>query len=771
MSEIFSAIRLKDRVIIAVLMSAYALLLVGVAGAATVAGLQSHVHDYSFSLNKIEDGEFEIVGTCQVDSCKDAVKTWSINNEDEYVTSVKINPTCVAEGKIIYSFTPADSYFGNKTYTYTESIPALGDLGHKYDCQITTENGVTTVTGHCVAEGCDAPELVITNATDLKIESTVSGTCISPKEETYTYTADGVNGSFVAVLDKESDKHVLNGRPASDYEIAPGVYMYGTNGITSISGMELTTCGQKTIGVFQCEGCGATVSALVGLPDHKYVQDVTTMKQPTKVEEGYVYVKCSNSGCTDTKKVNMPKIGDSSVTLTSVSIDEANLVQTWKYSYYYEKYDVTVYFEYETDWRHDHVFVHDPSLTEVPSLTRTGKAIVKCSVEGCSELKQIVLPKVQVGSNPENGDNSIYTISTNTEQQAKTVIYTYTSEIYGFTETLEIVIGQRLSHAYNYYLEPYGNGFVVIGKCDQPECQRPEYIKEENVIPVYTNTSTCQTFGEEIWSHPTDSNVKPFVIPSFDLVGHNMQFGEDNVIKQPTTSEPGKAAIKCANAGCDVECEFDLPKVVLGAEGNSVVIGVGDGIQIVGYSYIYVDGDIRVTVDLVLVIEEAHVHSFTYELVPMEDGEIGKFDFIGTCSSYEICGGKVVTHDVTAKLIEDNSTCTGGIKQSWAYIFNNEIYYCYLNIMIPDGHHMDFDIKAPTTIRPTLTEKGSLEIFCTKCGERQTIDLPVLVPGVNATISDQTDKQITYKYEYFYEYNEFDPDGHFTVELLVEVFK
>ena len=766
MSEIFGAIRLKDRIIIVTIMLAYALLLAGTAGAVTMASLSNHIHDYgNYYIERGEDGQFDYVGVCSKPNCDQPKYVRDIL---EGVTSkITTEPTCTEEGVVTYTFV-----YQGKSYTSTESVPSTG---HRFECEITTENGVSNVKGHCTAKDC-SEELSIVGVTDLALESTTPGTCVSSKEDKYTYTLDGVTGSFVAVSESDEENHILNGRPISEFMASNGVVIYGTEGVTIPDGVQLSGCGQKTLGAYTCEGCNEAVPTFVGLPEHNYLPVDGTLKPADFDVTGQVNVKCNNKGCASIGRVNLPKAGDASVTLTIISIDEENEKQTWKYSYYSEKYNVTIEYEFVSDWVHDHVFVHDSTLTTPPTLTANGVAVVKCSVDGCNEAKQVVLPKVQIqiGQFPKEGDNAVYINEFATEQKAQTVRYTYTSTIYGFTEVIEIETQKPLDHNYSYYLELAGdNYFVVKAICKQPECQNPEYVKEENVKPNYVNTSTCTQFGEQIWSHPTDESVKPLIIPSFELMGHDIRCGNDDIVEKPGTTKTGLAIAKCVNHGCTEKLEITLPKVVFGEDGNTTVLGIDNdlGIQIILYSYTHKEGDLEIPVYLETVLEEPHVHEHKYELVPMEGGDIGKFDFVGTCYAYSVCGERTVEKDVAAKLIADNSTCTGGIKQSWAYTRDGVMYYCNLDIDIPDGHHMDFDIKASTTIRPTLTEKGSLEIFCTKCGERQTIDLPVLVPGVNATLSEETDKQISYLYKYFYVYNEFDPDGHFTVELLVEIIK
>ena len=743
MSEIISAIRLKDRIIIAAIMSAYALLLVGTAGAATFAGLNNHIHDYSYHLEKGDDGDFDLVGLCTKSGCKDP------RHEVPVLSGVRervaTKPTCDTDGQRVYSLTldkETAKYYGQETFTYTEVIPASG---HKYFCEITTVDGVSTVVGSCYGENCSAPTLTISGATELKLESSAEGTCISPREEQYSYILDGVSGSFVAVFEKESTNHVLNGRPVSDYEIAPGVYDYGTYGIIPTDDAPtLSSCGQKTSGYYICEGCNTIVPAIIGLPDHEYVIDESAFDKATFDAEGHVTVKCTNKvkgkSCTDTKKVTLPKADESNVTL--IATDDVNKIQTWKYSYHSDKYDITVEYEFTAELKHEHQFVHDPSRTTLPSLDAPGKAIVVCQLDDCGEIRQIVLPKVQIGVDTEAGDNATLIIPEATELQARKVRYTYTSEIYGFTEVLEITVGKPLSHAYVYTLEPNNNeGFNLIGRCNQPECLRPEYIDEENVQTTYTNTSTCNSFGIQIWSYTKNGKTYTFELPSFELMGHDMLCGRSNITKLPGFNNEGTAVVKCANDGCNESCEIVLPKVT-----NSDVVGIDNlnGTQIIYYYYTTEVNGVEVQVDMEFIIEEAHNHVYAYELEPKD----GKFDFVGKCTSLA-CDNEVREKDVKAVLVKDTVSCTDPGYQTWSYVKDSVVYNCNIINFEAEGHFMDYDPDASTTKNPTFDSAGSIVIYCNRCDtQTRVVVLPKVVEGVNATFSSEAEFQRSYDYFY-----------------------
>ena len=68
MSEILSAIRLKDKLTIAGAMAAVAAILAILVGVLTFCSADRHKHNYDFSLQMEEDGSFSLVGLCNVDN-------------------------------------------------------------------------------------------------------------------------------------------------------------------------------------------------------------------------------------------------------------------------------------------------------------------------------------------------------------------------------------------------------------------------------------------------------------------------------------------------------------------------------------------------------------------------------------------------------------------------------------------------------------------------------------------------------------------------------
>lgn len=753
MNETVGSLRLKDRIIIAVIMSIFALLLAGGAGAVAIATADSpgyvdrHAHTYVRHLEKTPEGDFRLVGVCQNPRCTDPNESWPIiSGVSKKVTK---KATCHSAGEKVYTFIYQFEGEEVKTYTLKEVVEPIP---HNYvgTPASDSEDGKYNIT--CNIEGCKAPAFSSDDITDVVYKSSDPATCTAGRKDYYSFTMNGQSYTFVTYVAVEAGEHVLNGKVVSEYEIAPGVFKYGTEGVFVVDNIPLVSCGQKTAAYYICHECNKTVGAVVGTAPHtvNFTADCLT-KLPTFEQSGEAMIPCENEGCDHQTKVSLPKAVEGENTV-SVSVDEENKIQTWKYSYDFE--GVAIEFEFTTEWEHDHVFEYDPSKTQAPTIYRDGSFIVKCTL--CDKEKMHSLPKINEGVNA-------VLLNEATEAKGKTYKYTYVSDTYGFTEELEIAVSDPLSHAYKYELIFYGDGFAMSGTCSQPECKEPEIITDIGLTPEHKYVSpTCSAPGYESWSYTKDGQTSTI---RFDLPPDNSYHAfvpVESKTVYPTFEANGSTVLKCSGATCGVEtAKITLPKL-----GEDVSVNPDN--RVVTYIFTYMHGGKEYVGILEYPLSEEHTHFYSYELIPME-GTIGKFDLVGICG-YPLCGDSVVENDVPATLVQDNSTCTGGIKQIWSYDKNGKTYLCNLDIVIPDGHKMAFDPDAPTTIKPTLTETGSLEIFCTKnnCDETIKVELPVIVEGVNAT-RIETEFEIAYEYEYEYVYNPnaFDGDGTVIIRLII----
>ena len=774
MNEITSVIRLKERIIIAILLSAFALLIAVSAGVVAVltkdntpdSGINGgdlgnndtgsedsdptddHTHTYEYQMVKNDEGGFDFIGNCTVASCKNPGAAWHI--ESGIIEQIKVQPTCLSLGEKVYSFT---SPFDQKTYTYTEEMPyAPHNLVGVVD---STDASVINVS--CATEGCDVT--MTASVSSLVSAGSDPATC-GQQREYYSYTADGETVTVSIYKEVDEYDHILNGTLSSEFYIYDGVYAYGTEGIVTTN--PLVGCGQKTAGSFICEGCGQAVGVIVGTVPHNYDYSALVItKQPDFSQTGEAKVSCTNEDCTHEAKIALPKAVEGDNT-TLVVTDEENKKQVWTYIYTPDNYEYTFEFQFETPWEHDHIYVYDESQTKNPTLLRDGEFIVKCTL--CGVEKKHTLPKINEGVNANP-------ISNATEQKPKTYEYFYESQTYGFTLVLEIEVGEKLSHSYVYELVPYQGGFALAGHCQNEflGCTEIDIITKVGLVPEKEYTApTCSQWGEETWFYIDENGVRyelSFPIPPETGI-HSFVCDLSNTI-YPTFENNGSAILKCSGEGCDVKTEMiTLPKAVLGSNAT-----LNEETRMITYTFKLTYDGMEFTASVEYPLTEEHTHHYTFELVPMENADIGKFDFVGTCT-YPLCTSKITESNVNATLVEDNSGCTTGIKQLWSYEKNGETYYCNLDIWVPDGHHMDYVPNSPTTVNPTLTESGSIEIHCTKCSETYILELPSINdPAVIVESTRETERQISYSYIYHYVYNEFDPDGFLDIDLIIVVSK
>ena len=86
------------------------------------------------------------------------------------------------------------------------------------------------------------------------------------------------------------------------------------------------------------------------------------------------------------------------------------------------------------------------------------------------------------------------------------------------------------SHAYQYCLITYGDGFALEGHCSADKCDYPTVIVDEGLIPEYEYTEpTCVSIGSSTWSYKKDGKVYTLqvVLPS---VSDNHTYDDESCI-------------------------------------------------------------------------------------------------------------------------------------------------------------------------------------------------------------------------------------------------
>ena len=293
MSEIFGAVKLKNKVAIASIMAVFAVALIASVGILNFVTTDTHTHLYDYTLNKAEDGSFYLLGVCQVDNCETPY------NVVQDVAGVKLllaeSPTCKTEGKRVYSYSK-----DGKTLQYVEKIATTP---HTYDVELKNQGETAYIIGKCTVDGCDG-SLFASNVEDFKLASTVPGTCFSLRQDTYTYTMNGNSYSFVTLVE-EYVPHKLNGVDVDSFKNANGNYVFGTPGIKTSKAL---ACGEVADGHYICDECKQVKGIKVEREGHKFLYDDTKVTHPTVDSDGLVTLVCHNTECDQVVNITLPKI-------------------------------------------------------------------------------------------------------------------------------------------------------------------------------------------------------------------------------------------------------------------------------------------------------------------------------------------------------------------------------------------------------------------------------------------------------------------------------
>ncbi len=497
MSEIFGAIKLKNKITIASSMLVLAVLLTTVIGVLTYVTTDRHTHIYDYTLERAEDGSFSLSGVCSVDNCESPF--FSKKNLEGVRLLTAESPTCSKEGNRVYTYT-----HNGATVKYIEKLPMTA---HSYEFDIVNKNGVTCLDGKCTAEGCENPDVFVSNVEELKLVSTIPGTCFSPREDTYSYVVNGEEHTFVTLVE-ENIPHTLNGVSAESLMDADGNYPVGTAGVR-LSKNEPIACGTTADGYYICEVCKQVEVVKVVRGPHEFLYDETKLTAPDVDKDGSAVLHCHNTECTETVEVVLPKV---EVGTTAFVVSPATELhpQVLKYSFTSTEYGFSFEKEYQVGEKlsHDYkyklepnkeisgqfdlvgvcsqpecqnpelrtedvpaVFVRDTSTCQIPgyvtwsydyngetlyftapslktsdhsytydeeraihpSLTKAGLIELFCSTGGCDHSVVVELPKVVVG------ENAIYVSETDIGEVYE---YSYKTD-YGCTVVLNVIIYKK----------------------------------------------------------------------------------------------------------------------------------------------------------------------------------------------------------------------------------------------------------------------------------------------------------------------------------------
>ena len=511
MSEILNSVRLKNKITIISILGAFAVVLaviIGILGHVT-ADRHTHIFDYKLELN--EDGSFSLVGLCTVENCE---SPYFLEENLEGVTLLSaISPTCSSEGNRVYTYTRGDI-----TLKYTEN---LEKSAHLYDYELVTNGGIVYVNGKCRAQGCTEPYLFINNITEIKLMSVVEGTCFSPRQETFSFIAEGRSGTFVTLVD-EDIPHTLNGLPCDEFTDRSGNFLVDTPGVKLLKN-EPIPCGGFADGYYVCEVCKQVEIVRVMRPEHEFVYSEENMTPPSVENStgGRVILTCKNSECTETAEEGLPAVvvGDTAYVVREATELHPQLV---RYSYVSIFYDFKVEIDYEIGDRlsHNYVYVLEPSK----SGSGGGVDVVgRCGQPECQtpEIREENVPATRVN-----------------------------------TSTC-VTLGQEIwTYEYNGQLLP---------PLSVPSSSYAEHSYNEGIV---TTPPGCVTKGEITYTC-TVNGCGDFYTEGVSELGHKYEYTAAGA-EYPTDKHTGLVVLSCK--GCEDEILYDLPKVVFGDGGNSEIL-------------------------------------------------------------------------------------------------------------------------------------------------------------------------------------------------------
>lgn len=488
MSEILRAIKLKDKLTIAGVMAAVAVILATVVGLLTYFTADRHTHVYDYTLRVEEDGSFTLVGLCTVENCEKPYYNQT-NLEGVKVISAT-SPTCVREGNRVYTYTK-----DGVTIKYTEILPVAD---HRYTYDLVPNPGTDNVhiNGKCEVEGCTDPYVFIYNVQDLTLVETVEATCFSPRKETYAYVSNGVTHTFTTLVG-ETTSHTLNGMLASQFQNADESFTYGTPGIKLLS-TTVPGCGEVSQGYYQCEVCKSAVGVYVSQPAHKFVYNESDLVPPTFEETGLATLKCSNNGCQELVEYVVPRIVKDVNTKQESPATELHR-EVIVYEHESLEYGFTVTFKIEIGELLNHAYEYtlepnkvDPALMDL---------ICTCHQPDCQT------PEVRV----ENVETT--KVNTSTCTKLGTITWTH---VLSNGEKVELTVFSPVYASHSYavvegsVIDPtFDNNGSAKLYCTNPECNHtasvelPKVVIGENAKPYSDDVK----FTVYEYTYVTDKNV------------------------------------------------------------------------------------------------------------------------------------------------------------------------------------------------------------------------------------------------------------------------
>ena len=442
---------------------------------------------------------------------------------------------------------------------------------HIYDYTLEMEDGGFNLVGVCKVDNCEDPFYSEKNIQGVELVSSVRPSCVKEGNRVYSYTHNGYTISYTETLPKaphtydyelvsSGENLHINGRCNVEGCTDPYIFINDAKDLTLIE-VEEATCftPRKETYAFISGGETKTFVTLVKV-------DVPHTLQGVPATSFQNADKTYNYGLEGVKMLGDPNFGCG---------------ETGQGYYVCETCRQAVGVNVR---RPDHKYVKDEESIVKPTTEENGSVTVKCKNEWCSYEVELPLPKVVKGVNA-------FTKTEATEVKREVLAYSFKSAVYNFSLTLDIEVGELLTHEYEYILRPdetNNKEINLIGHCSQPGCQNPDIVIK-NVETSFEDTSTCTKKGFWIWTHILDDGREVVLkVQSIAFAPHNYNFDPNRDVVKPTEYREGSATLTCQNNGCGHTTTVTLPTVVIG-ENATVHQQFTNGL-LVNYTYTIEEG-------------------------------------------------------------------------------------------------------------------------------------------------------------------------------------
>lgn len=491
MGEILNAIKLKNKITIAALMAVLAVILAVVIGILTFALADRHAHVYEYGLEMDEDGSFDLVGLCTVDNCESPYyREMDISGVKLFSA---VSPTCSKAGNRVYTYSykgttlkyteelpKADHLYEFEIVTRDEVTYINGrcqadgcEDPHIFVSNIEEIKKVSSVPGNCFTPRkdtyvyiVDGKEYSFSTLVDEDVPHTLNrlpANSYEDKDGKYAIGTEGIkllsnekiacggtgNGYYVCELCKQvvvvkvlrpDHKFIYS----EENVTAPGVT---TTGLVTLA-CHNTECEEKKevilppveVGIYAFVVSEAT-ELHPQIVRYSYESTLYGFKFEKDYEIGeplghnYVYAldfgevgQIDLVGTCKQPECQTPEIREKNVAATFE--DTSTCLAPGRLTWSYEHEGKTLKIEMQAPAVAAHRYTYDKTKAEDPSLTNVGVIELYCETEGCTHAVLVDLPKIELGVNATQ---------TNETDEYIVVDYVYETK-YNCTVVLNILI-------------------------------------------------------------------------------------------------------------------------------------------------------------------------------------------------------------------------------------------------------------------------------------------------------------------------------------------